>query len=155
MNISYEEQIECIVLEKIRSKFNEFVKNEFNGSIRDFVNRFIATNSGLFGDIITYGDRFSESLSTRKFNAYLMNISLDYEFKPVFEIIFHMNYTESFLENLESQPLDFELIFDIKRDGKEIWSIEKHVDYDASLSGVISEKDFFLLKKNIEDSKIY
>lgn len=157
MEQGYENQIAAHILEMVNDAFNKYVTSEFDGSIPAFVNRFIATDSGMFSDIRTYSERFSNAMSTECYGIYLMNIYISRNYKPVFELIFRMHFEAKFpkdLHDLDNFTESYDLVYEITRNDKDQWSIEKHVDDEAYLDA-LSAKDFFLLKSKITDPDIY
>lgn len=153
MNISKENQIMVLILEAISSEFNKYVNNEFDGSISSFVNRFVCTDSDMFRDVITYSERFANEMSNQIYGVYLSNIYLNENYKPIFELIFHMIYEEMFPDDINLNG-DHKIVLRILRNDLEDWSIQLHED-NFSFIDTLSSKDFFLLKNRIIDPNIY
>ena len=114
MELSYENQIAIHIIEKVANGFNNYLNSQFDGSIPAFVNRFIATNSDMFRDVLTYANRFNESMSTESYGVSLMNIYISENYKPVFELFFRMSFEEMFPTDSES-PRGYELVYEINR----------------------------------------
>ena len=154
MEISNENQIAILILEKVNAGFNNYLNAEFDGSIPAFVNRFIATNSDMFEDVLTYSGRFNDAMSTESYRISLMNIYISKNYKPVFELIFRMTFNAMFPDDLDWFTEEHELVYEITRNDQEQWKVSQHVDFDGHIDS-LSVKDFFLLKSKITDSDIY
>ena len=155
---SYNEEFKELVKETVSKNFDLYVQQEFDGSIIAFVNRFIAVNSDMFSDIVTYNERFAESFSSNTYSVYLVNVYLGENFRPIFHLFFRMMYTESFPDEIGEYSKDYHIAYDLFRDETGSWSIYENPDHDADLyqgECGISRKDFFLIKKRLTEPLIF
>lgn len=154
MELSYENQLALHIIDIVKEGFTSYLNSEFDGSIPAFVNRFIATDGGMFRDVITYKERFNDAMSTESYGLCLLNIYVSKNYKPVFELIFRMHFDAVFPKGKEWFSEEHQLVYEITRNDQEQWSISKHADFEAYLESM-SSKDFFLLKSKITDPDIY
>jgi hypothetical protein len=154
---SRDKEFENLVLKKVTSSFDTFLDEEFKGSLSKFINRFIATDSDLFQDIVTYHERLSAELSSKYYSVNLFNIHLSSNFLPNIHLIFDMEYTEQFpLDDANpSYPEYYSLSYDITRYGDGEWLINKNQEnFRGTLDETItSDEDFFIIKEMLLNPK--
>jgi len=156
-NKSRNEEFERLVLNTVTTSFNLFLQDELNGSLSKFINRFIATDSDLFQDIVTYHERLTVELSSKYYSVNLFNIYLSSNFLPNIHLIFDMEYMEQFpLDDANpNYPEYYSLSYDITRYGDGEWLINKNQEnFRGTLDETItSDEDFFIIKEMLLNPK--
>jgi hypothetical protein len=142
----YKDVLANLICHDVKNKFNLYINNEFEGSLAKFINRFIASGTDLFGDIIKYLDDVDDNLSGENYDIGLGNIYLDKNFRPRIELLYWMTYKDQFPLEDYSDEHQFDYLIICDADGN--FSIEPDDEFYSPLGeGVTSSKDFNAIRK--------